>query len=173
MSDLIFYLGYLYDTVRYLLPDIQVHIILGDDDLSVKTKLHSLHIKDELQGHLSKSSQYLARSVLSNEKLSSSPGTFDPNGIPTATASIEEDDSFKDALPDFLSLSDVGNCESSGRGSTEIIFNENDLGKGKGMSSDIFYEAEDSENSDFVVVTFLTRGSDSPDYDGIDTQVLI
>lgn len=156
-----------------MLPDLQVHIILGDDDLLVKTKLHSLHIKDELQGHLSTSSQYLARSVLSNEKLSSSPGTCDSNGMRMPTAIIEEDDSFKDALPDFLSLSDVNNYESSGRESTEIIFSENDLGRGTGISSDIFYEAEDSENSDFVVVTFLTRGSDSPDYDGIDTQVLI
>ncbi|XP_031738035.1 uncharacterized protein LOC101213129 isoform X1 [Cucumis sativus] len=151
----------------------KVHIILGDDDLSVKTKLHSLHIKDELQGHLSTNSQYLARSVLSNEKLSSSPETFDPDGIQTASAITEEDDSFKDALPDFLSLSDVGNYESSGRESTETIFNENDIGKGKGISSDIFYEAEDSEDSNFVAVTFLTRGSDSPDYDGIDTQMSI
>lgn len=109
--------------------------------------------------------------MLSNEKLSSSPGTFDPNGPRTPTAIIEEDDSFKDALPDFLSLSDVGSYESSGRESTENIFNENDIGKGKGISSDIFYEAEDSEDSNFVAVTFLTRGSDSPDYDGIDTQV--
>lgn len=111
--------------------------------------------------------------MLSNEKLSSSPGTFDPNGIQTTTAIIDEDDSFTDALPDFLSLSDVSNYDSPGHESTDTIFTDNDIEKRKSISSDIFYEAEDSESSDFVVVTFLTRGSDSPDYDGIDTQVLI
>ncbi|KAL0308079.1 UNVERIFIED_CONTAM: hypothetical protein Sangu_2997600 [Sesamum angustifolium] len=74
---------------------------------------------------------------------------------------VDEDDIFKDALPDFLTLHD----------SAEI--HEKDLSKGKTISNDIFYEAMSSDDSDFVSVTFLTRNPGSPDYDGIDTQMSI
>lgn len=99
----------------------------------------------------------------------------------------ENDDIFKDALPDFMSLSDigiyspnidVGHCETmvdmsdpSLFESAEAFSHEKDLGKGKGISGEIYYEAEGSDNLDFVSVTFSTRSSGSPGYDGVDTQV--
>lgn len=151
-------------------------------------KLHSLKIIDELQGRLSLSPQYLACSVQKNEKSSASPGICDPLAKEMSIMLPEDDDIFKDALPEFMSLSDTGiysqimdmaHCgvmgdisDPTGFESSEDFSHEKDLGKGKGTLGEIFYEAEGSDNSDFVSVTFSTRSSVSPDYDGVDTQVL-
>jgi hypothetical protein len=49
------------------------------------------------------------------------------------------------------------------------------LTKAKGISGEIFYEAEGTDNSDFVCmivcVNFLTRSSGLRYYNGVDTQV--
>ncbi|KAK2971030.1 hypothetical protein RJ640_025804 [Escallonia rubra] len=116
-------------------------------------KLHSLKIKDELQG----SSQYLACSVVNNSSFASH-GTLAPRVV-----KAEDNDIFKDALPDFMSLPD----------SADTFLNENDMGKTKAFSGDVFYEAQGTDDSDFVSVTFLTRNPDSLDYDGIDTKMSI
>ncbi|KAM1723465.1 hypothetical protein COP2_022339 [Malus domestica] len=95
-----------------------------------------------------------------------------------------EDD---DALPDFMSISDTGlgsqimdvdACattedinDETGFASPQAIIHEKNLVKDKVISGETFYEAECGDNSNFVSVTFLTRRSSSPDYDGVDTQM--
>lgn len=125
----------------------------------MKVKLHSLKIKDELQATSNLSPQYLACSVQKDDNSLNSPSSIEPQGnelLPT-----EDDDIFKDALPDFLSLSD----------SAEAIISEKDTTVGRTNSADVFYEAEDVEDSHFVSLIFLTRSTSSPDYDGVDSQV--
>ncbi|KAL0340597.1 UNVERIFIED_CONTAM: hypothetical protein Sradi_4576500 [Sesamum radiatum] len=116
---------------------------------------------DELQGSVSTHSQYLACSVSMDQHSPSSANILEPQEKDLFEVTVDEDDTFKDALPDFLTLHD----------SAEI--HEKDLSKGKTISNDIFYVAVSSDDSDFVSVTFLTRNPGSPDYDGIDTQVTI
>lgn len=167
----------------------KVHVIICDCDLTVKSKLHSLKIKDELQSCNSTSPQYLAYSVVENDNTTVSAGVSDYHGKSISSVQSEEDDVFKDALPDFISLSESsihphsmamnqsartgGVIDSTGIGSTDALMNENGLGRGMGFSDDVFYEAQGMESSDFVSVTFSTRSSASPDYDGIDTQMAV
>lgn len=148
-------------------------------------KLHSLKIKDELQGRLSSCPQYLACSVQKNAESSASTGPFDPHAREMSIVLPEDDEIFKDALPDFMSLSETGiflqnmdlahcgmeDINDPGFESSEAFSHEKDLAKGKGISGEIFYEAEGTDNSDFVSVTFLTRSSGSRYYNGVDTQV--
>jgi vacuolar protein sorting-associated protein 13A/C len=165
---------------------LQVNIICLGGDLTVKMKLHSLKIKDELQGRLSSCPQYLACSVQKNDESSASTGPFDPHAREMSIVLPEDDEIFKDALPDFMSLSEtgiysqnmdiahcgmMGNINDPGFESSEAFSHGNDLAKGKGISGEIFYEAEGTDNSDFVSVNFLTRSSGSRYYNGVDTQV--
>ncbi|KAL5541456.1 hypothetical protein UlMin_009166 [Ulmus minor] len=145
----------------------KVHMIQCEGDLTVKMKLHSLKIRDELQGCLSKSPQYLACSVLKNDSVVSSSDVIDPHGTQMPGLLNEDDDTFTDALPDFASLSDAG------IDSAKVLTYEKDLAMGKGISSEIFYEAEGGDHSDFVSVIFFTRSPSSPDYNGIDTQLSV
>ena len=144
----------------------------------VKTKLHSLKIKDELQGRLSGNPQYLACSVLKNDSSLESHQTCDPHGNEMCGVHPDDDDTFKDALPEFMSLTDSGALsqymdmkDASGFESAEVLIHEKDLVKGKGLSGEIFYEAQGGDDLDFVSVAFSTGGSGSPVYDGVDTQV--
>lgn len=130
-----------------------------EGDLTVKTKLHSLKIKDELQGSLSSHPQYLACSFLGDQD--TGPLNLLEHGRKELLM-MEEDDNFKDALPEFMLLPD----------SSEAGIDEKDQSKGKSVVADVFYEAEGADDSDFVSVIYLTRNPDSPDYDGIDTQVM-
>lgn len=148
-------------------------------------KLHSLRIKDELQGQLRKVPQYLACSVLKKDNLSSQ-GTGDPHEKEVSVILLEDEDTFTDALPEFLSLRDLGlhsqdmdvaQCGIMGyidnRGGSElagVLIHEKDSIQ-ETFSDEIFYEAQGGDDSDFVSVTFLARSSGSHDYDGIDTQV--
>ncbi|KAI4335042.1 hypothetical protein L6164_013726 [Bauhinia variegata] len=142
----------------------KVHVILADGDLTVKTKLHSLKIKDELQGRLSAAPHYLALSVVKNETLSTCSGSFDSHGKDMQIGVPEDDDSFKDALSEFFCQPDTGNyLENMDLDQEELI----------GVDAEEFYEAEGGEISDFVSVIFSRRSSDSPDYDGIDTQMSV
>ncbi|WOH07393.1 hypothetical protein DCAR_0726823 [Daucus carota subsp. sativus] len=139
----------------------KVHVVRCEGDLTVKVKLHSLKIKDELQATSNLSPQYLACSVQKDDNSLNSPSSIEPQGnelLPT-----EDDDIFKDALPDFLSLSD----------SAEAIISEKDTTVGRTNSADVFYEAEDVEDSHFVSLIFLTRSTSSPDYDGVDSQMIV
>lgn len=167
---------------------LQLHMIRWEGDLTLKMKLHSLKVKDELQVRLSTTLQYLACSVLNNDNLVTSPGIMDPHMKEMCALLHEDDDTFADALPDFMSISDAGfvsqimdmdTCataedinDDTGFASTEAAIVEKNMVKGKVISGEIFYEAVGGDNSNFVSVTFLTRSSSSPDYDGIDTQVL-
>ncbi|XP_050216889.1 uncharacterized protein LOC126667840 isoform X2 [Mercurialis annua] len=167
----------------------KVYMTRSESDLTVKMKLHSLKIKDELQGRLSSSPQYLAYSVLQNDKTPASPSVIDPKGRDISAVPHEDDDTFKDALPDFLSVSDPGlysprtemsmygimrdMSESSDFECAVALIHEQDLLQGKSISNEIFYEAQGGENLDFVSVIFSTRCSSSPDYNGIDTQMSI
>ncbi|KAI7993232.1 putative vacuolar protein sorting-associated protein 13A [Camellia lanceoleosa] len=164
----------------------KVHVIRLEGDLTVKMKLHSLKIKDELQGSLSSGPKYLACSVLKNDPLFASPSTLDPLVKEVPTVISEEDDIFKDALPDFMSLPDYSQnfdmafasrsgdiSEYAEFDSVGDIVREKEVGKGKSTTGDVFYEAEGSDNSDFVSVTYSTRNPSSPDYDGIDAQMSI
>lgn len=157
--------------------------------MTIKMKLHSLKIKDELQGRLSLSPQYLACSVLKNEK-DACPSSYDPKGTELRKPFLVEDDIFNDALSDFTSTPDHTfyseglemafdskhstsyPLEYSGSVDfTDGLPSEKELAKGKGLTIEEFYEAEDTDASDFVAVTFLTRHPGSAQYDGVDTQV--
>ncbi|CAK7326271.1 unnamed protein product [Dovyalis caffra] len=162
----------------------KVHMIRAESDLTVKMKLHSLKIKDELESRLFANPRYLACSVLKNDKLLASS-----QGMGMPIAPHDEEDAFKDALPDFLFLADGGiyspkmdvshsgimgdASDSTEFESPESFILEQGLLQGKNISDDIFYEAQDSDSFDFVSVIFSTRSSSSPDYDGIDTQMSI
>jgi vacuolar protein sorting-associated protein 13A/C len=162
-------------------------MIRAEGDLRVKMKLHSLKIKDELKSRQSANPRYLACSVLKNDKFLVSSHNVDPLGMGMPIVSHDEEDTFKDALPDFLSLADGGIWspkmdvshfgimgdanDSSEFESPESFTLEQDLLQGKTIPDEIFYEAHGSDSSDFVSVTFSMQSSSSPDYDGIDTQV--
>ncbi|XP_019431159.1 PREDICTED: uncharacterized protein LOC109338390 isoform X1 [Lupinus angustifolius] len=164
----------------------KVNVILSDGDLTVKMKLHSLKIKDELLGCLSGVPRYLAVSVLNNETLSSSPVSFDSHGKDAPFGFPDDDDSFVDALSEFISQADGGNhlhnmdLGQKGRmmittdfESLENLIHEKEIEKGKNTPHEIYFEAEGSDHSNFVSVSFATRSSGSPDYDGIDTQMSV
>lgn len=155
----------------------KVHVVLCDGELSVKTKLRSLKIKDELQGRWSNNPKYLACSVVKNDHAFASPSTSDCHrkDLPVFFAVSEEDENFTDALSDFTSLPDTQNMDIafSFVDSADTFLQEKDLGKGKCTSVEMFYETQESDNSDFVSVTFSMRSPDSPNYGGIDTQMSI
>lgn len=154
-------------------------------------KLHSLKIKDELQGHSSLSPQYLACSVLKDGTDACSL-TCDPVGGELHSIVLEEEDIFNDAMSDFTttpthsfysqaldmpfntrcSTSDVPECSVTVDIADALLY-DNELEKGKCLASEIFYEAQNNDMSDFVVVTFLTRHPGSSHYDGVDTQVRV
>ncbi|XP_068666865.1 uncharacterized protein [Aristolochia californica] len=160
-------------------------------DLTVKMKLHSLKIKDELQGRHGACEQYLACSVVTDESSDSSSPCPNLKNVPKLF--MEEDDVFKDALSDFMSNTDhqtfylanpdmsdsakLGLAEFSGSASVGDTSNtfDKELGKGKGKAivSEEFYEACDDITSDFIALSFFTRGPDSPLYDGTDVQMSI
>lgn len=136
-----------------------MHVVRCEGDLTVKLKLHSLKIIDELQASLHSSPQYLACSIQKDGHSFVSLSNLKPQkNEPLLT---EDNDIFKDASPDFLSFTD----------SAEAV-TEKDLLEEISNSADVYYEAEDVENSQFVSLTFLTRTSSSPDYDGVDSHVL-
>ncbi|CAK9187594.1 unnamed protein product [Ilex paraguariensis] len=141
----------------------KVNVVRWEGDLTIKMKLHSLEIKDEFQGGSSSAPRYLACSVVKKDQSVASHSISDLHGIELSAATIEDDDIFKDALPDFMSLPD----------SSEVLIHDKDCGKGKSMSGDVFYEAQGTDESDFVSVSFLTRNPGSPAYGGIDTQMSI
>lgn len=141
---------------------LQVHVSRCTNDLVIKVKLNSLKIRDELQGSISSHSKYLACSVI-DQNLHSLPDYLELEGKDHFNMTLEEDDIFKDALPDFATLHD----------SAETGILEKNLSRGKINPPDAFYEAMSADGCDFVSVTFLTRNASSPDYDGIDTQVIL
>ncbi|KAK3154093.1 hypothetical protein QOZ80_2BG0185880 [Eleusine coracana subsp. coracana] len=157
----------------------KVNVVQSSRGLSVKTKLHSLKIKDELQGRLSMSSKYLACSVINESVESTCSGTEgDLNSF-----SVDED-SFMDALTEFApDLSSnpqdnevLSNLISDTNENTETsskcgLWFDGDQQKMK--PTEIFYEAQDNNVTDFVVLTFLSRSPDSCLYDGIDSQMSI
>lgn len=162
-----------------------MHLIHADGNLTVKMKLHSLKIKDELQGSQSGAGHYLAVSVLKNETLSTSSCSSDSHGKDEPVGLLEDDDSFKDALSEFMSQQDAGNymrnLDLDQQGlvgippdfeSLEAFIHEKEVYEGQGTPREVYYEVEGIDNLDFVSVTFSTRSSSSLDYDGIDTQVL-
>ncbi|XP_043726204.1 uncharacterized protein LOC122672780 isoform X2 [Telopea speciosissima] len=167
--------------VEIIAGGMKVHLIHWGGDLTVKTKLHSLQIQDELQGCLSMSPQYLGRSVLKDDAIVAS--SVDANEKESPMVFLDEDDIFKDALPDFTSIPDPmfnsGTkldtldisypCDEGD--SFEALIQDNTMGKG--VIGEMFYEAEGNDSSDFVVVTFSTIDPGSPVYDGIDTQMSI
>lgn len=67
---------------------------------------------------------------------------------------VLEEDSFKDALPEFI----------------PTPTNQGFYVPGSDMA-EIYYEATDDSGTDFVALTFISRSPDCHLYDGIDTQV--
>ena len=149
----------------------------------MKTKLHSLKIKDELHGRLSMSTKYLACSVI-NEDLESVPkkkedleseGSCTPDGEGHPKSFSVDEDSFMDALTDFTpdQSSNLHDLDTPSYSMSDV--NEHTLcfdgDQQKVKHTEIFYEAQDNNVTDFVVLTFLSRTPDSCLYDGIDSQV--
>ncbi|KAE8735933.1 Calcium-dependent lipid-binding family protein isoform 3 [Hibiscus syriacus] len=169
----------------------KVTMISSASELLVQTKLHSLQIKDELQGRMSGNSQYLACSVLKYDSSLESKQTCEDGNEMSVThlddddggdddGDDDDDDTFKDALPEFISPSDAGALpqytdmmDASGYESDEVKIHEQDLIQGKGLSGEIFYDAQGGGDLDFVSVTFSKKGPSSPVYDGTDTQMSI
>lgn len=162
-----------------------MHLIHADGDLTVKMKLHSLKIKDELQGRVSVGEHYLAVSVLKNETPSTCSDSLNSHGKDVPVGLPEDDDSFMDALSEFRSQQDAGNymhnmsLDQQGLvgippdfESLKTFIQEKGVEEGHGTPCEVYYEIEGVDNLDFISVTFSTRSSGSPDYDGIDTQVL-
>ncbi|GMH18990.1 hypothetical protein Nepgr_020831 [Nepenthes gracilis] len=154
----------------------KVHVVRCEGNLTVKMKLHSLRIKDELRGRLATSPQYLAHSVINNDQLITSPSALDSQEKEISSILMEEEDIFNDALQEFMPVPDSNiysaNLEYLTADPSVASFSDKDSAKGRISSSEIFYEALGS-NSDFVSVTFVTRDPSSPHYDGIDTQMSI
>ncbi|GAB2300237.1 hypothetical protein Dimus_034275 [Dionaea muscipula] len=155
----------------------KVHIVRCEGNLTVKMKLHSLRIKDELQGRLAADPQYLAYSVVKNEQFLASPTASDTLVKEASSMSLEDEDIFNDALPEFIPGPDSP-MHSESWCYLEVdpsvaSFSDKDPGKGRLSSSEIFYETMGSDNSDFISVSFITKDPSSPDYDGIDTQMSI
>ncbi|GAB2216278.1 hypothetical protein Droror1_Dr00024048 [Drosera rotundifolia] len=153
----------------------KVHLVLGEGNLAVNVKLHSLKIKDELQGHLAAEPQYLAYSVVKNEQFIASPTALGAHVKDVSSISMEEEDIFNDALPEFLpgpdSIIHSENFCPLELDSSVGSYADKDPGKGRLLSSEIFYETVGSDSSDFVSLNFVTKDPSSPDYDGIDTQM--
>lgn len=137
-----------------------MYVASCEGDLTVRMNLHLLKIKDELQNS-STGPHYFACSVVENYRSLDPPNIVNHKVEEVLVGLAEEDDAFTDALTDFIALPD----------SVEALIHEKDHGKARGNSGDIFYEAEGIDDSDFVSLTFLKRTPQSPDYDGIDTQV--
>ncbi|PKU86461.1 hypothetical protein MA16_Dca017022 [Dendrobium catenatum] len=150
----------------------KVNLFRSSSNLTIKTKLHSLKIVDELQGQLSAQPQYLAQSVVKQKPVS---------GVDTEVQKsfLEEDDCFIDALSDFMSTPDqtfhnsLFTLDSFDQYSGCSFDSGLSLRNVKERSGEVFYEAWDTNISDFVVVTFVSRSPDSTLYDGIDTQMNI
>ncbi|XP_031479692.1 uncharacterized protein LOC116250249 isoform X3 [Nymphaea colorata] len=160
----------------------KVNVVNWGGDLTVNTKLHCLQIKDEFQGRLSGATKYLARSVLqkSDDDVVRSCDITDPS----CPEVVDEDDVFRDALPDFVANPEQSfylqrNHEISCLVpfSSEVVDiagnQDEDKVKLKNLHGEMFYEAQDDTLSDFVVVTFLTRHPGSLIYEGIDVQMCI
>lgn len=170
----------------------KVNLVSLGGELTIKMKLHSLKIIDELQGHLSTSPQYLACSVETDGTDTCYFGS-DPIEMDMPKIYFEGGDVFNDALSDFTSTpdhsfssqqslempysfkpssSDVAECSIS-VDSTDASPYGKEMAKGKNLASEIFFEAQDDRTPDFVVVTFMTRNPGSSQYDGVDTQMCV
>ncbi|XP_057809782.1 uncharacterized protein LOC131024279 [Salvia miltiorrhiza] len=147
----------------------KVHVSICASDLTLKVKLNSLKIMDELQGSLYGHSQYFACSVNIDHHPSSNPN-LELLGKDMLAAAVEEEDVFNDADDDFNdALSDFMISHDN----SETVTHEMDLCNVNIASNDVFYEAMGFDDSDFVSVTFLRRNPGSPDYDGVDTQMSV
>ncbi|KAM3227150.1 hypothetical protein ACQJBY_059203 [Aegilops geniculata] len=173
----------------------KVNVVQSSRGLSVKTKLHSLKIKDELHGRLSMSTKYLVCSVINedlesfpkkNEDLESFPkknedlppeGSFTPDMEDHPKSFSVEEDSFMDALTDFTSDQSFNLPDHDIPSNSMSDLNEYTLcfdGDQQNLKpTEIFYEAQDNNVTDFVVLTFMSRTPDSCLYDGIDSQMSI
>jgi len=159
----------------------KVNVVQSSRGLSVKTKLHSLKIMDELQGRLSMTSKYLVCSVINESVGATSSDTLDKGG--DLSIFPVDEDPFMDALTDFTpdQNSNPDDCQIPNFISDANEYNEIGSKDGSCFDGDeqnakpteIFYEAQDSNVADFVVLTFLSRSPDSCLYDGIDSQMSI
>ncbi|KAJ9559357.1 hypothetical protein OSB04_013971 [Centaurea solstitialis] len=140
--------------LEILTVGVKVYVGSCEGDLTAKMNLHMLKIKDELQN--TPIPQYLACSVLEYRPVDPL-GTINPQVEELSGGLADEDDDFADAFTDFTSFADSG----------EALVHEKD------HKNDEFYEAEGIDASDFVSLTFSKRTPQSPDYDGIDTQMTI
>ncbi|KAK9139107.1 hypothetical protein Scep_008788 [Stephania cephalantha] len=164
----------------------KVNLLSLGGDLTVKLKLHSLKIRDELQGHGSMSPQYLVCSVLKYDALVCSSEQID-KGKEHNKLKQDDDDIFKDALPEFFDLSSfsqdidalygpkLDSWDSHNHGvavdSAISMVHDEDQTNARVATSEIYYEAQENDASDFVSLTFSTKNPGSPSYDGIDTQM--
>ncbi|PKA57778.1 hypothetical protein AXF42_Ash015155 [Apostasia shenzhenica] len=150
----------------------KVNLYRSSCNLIVKTKLHSLKIKDELQDRFCKTPQYLACSVLKENKDSEA-------NTQAQSFFMEEEDYFADALPDFIGVPDQALHTSLyipgsfDQYSGKSFARASNFEHARERGGEVFYEAWDSHISDFVVFTFVSRSVESPLYDGIDTQMRI
>ncbi|EOA39345.1 hypothetical protein CARUB_v10012395mg [Capsella rubella] len=153
----------------------KVHVISSESGLTVRTKLHSLKIIDELQQQHSGSAQYLAYSVLKNEDIQESLRTYDSFDKEMPVGHADDEDAYTDALPEFLSPTEPGTPDMDMIQCSMMMDSDEHVGleDAEGLCDEVFYDVQGGEFSDFVSVVFLTRSSSSHDYNGIDTQMSI
>ncbi|XP_059076567.1 uncharacterized protein LOC131042467 isoform X2 [Cryptomeria japonica] len=162
----------------------KVTLTQRENDLTLGMKLHSLKIEDKLQGHVSSTCKYLARSVLKNDDQNTVDEDVEKYSPESVTKILDEDDYFKDALSDFsgscdnLSVmpSNLSSLYDSPRDSscdfeTTVINTKADLSSGALTLGEV--QGDEKDSVDFISVTFVTRQPDSPAYDGTDTQMSI
>lgn len=163
----------------------KVNLIQQENDLTVRMTLHSLRIEDKLQGHVSTTCKYIACSVLENDSQDPDEEIINKCSTELAENISEEDEFFKDALPDFSCPSDFSSIPQSILSSSPSTPKQNpshDFGTPLTSSKYELFDwnlpvggekTKEEDVSDFVSVTFVTRQPNSPHYDGTDTQMNI
>ncbi|XP_024542530.1 uncharacterized protein LOC9648284 isoform X1 [Selaginella moellendorffii] len=140
----------------------KVNLLQRPYDMKIAVKLHSLKIEDKLQGSVSQSCRYVARSVLSKTFV----GAEEPQE-PEAPKP-DDDEQFKDAQPDFGGFSEeavklVLSWQPDQANFLEIW----------GSLDQLSEKAEGSEASDFVKVILVLRETESSEYVDTDTQMIM
>ncbi|CAM6128761.1 unnamed protein product [Calypogeia fissa] len=155
----------------------------------IGVKLRSLKIEDRLQGPVGPSCHYIARSVISSRsfKLDPSEDGDSSSSLAILEASSKDDnDQFDDALQDFgresadhspsssfhhMPSAKLGVSKSIDQGLPHWGLHPLSAIKAEALLEEIFSQREEVEVSNFVMMRIAFRHKESPDSDGIDTQV--
>ncbi|CAM6102066.1 unnamed protein product [Calypogeia fissa] len=169
----------------------KVDVLQRRYDMLIGVKLHSLKIEDRLQGPVGPSCHYIARSVISSRSFKLDPNEDGDSSSSLAiqeASSEDDDDQFDDALQDFgrespeqspsssfhhTSSAKLGVSKSIYQGLPHWGLDPLSAIKAEALLEEIFSQREEVEVSDFVKMRIAFRHKESPDYNGIDTQIIL